>query len=156
MRKRRPRVASPVIAGLMAVALAACGTSSSSSSSGTGTAAGAGSLPLKPHENPVGQQLTGKRKGGVLTAYTSEDFEHLDPGEAYFSLDYAVMYATQRPLFSYKPNTTSVLSPDLATEVPTLTNGGITDGGKTVTVHIRQGIHFSPPVNREVTSADVA
>ncbi len=32
----------------------------------------------------------------------------------------------------------------------------VSDGGKTVTVHIRQGVHFSPPVNREVTSADVA
>ena len=49
-----------------------------------------------------------------------------------------------------------MLSPDLATEIPTVANGGITDGGKTVTVHIRSGVYFSPPVNREVTSADVA
>ena len=48
------------------------------------------------------------------------------------------------------------MSPDLATVIPTTANGGITDGGKTVTVHIQQGVHFSPPVNREVTSADVA
>ncbi len=27
---------------------------------------------------------------------------------------------------------------------------------KTVTVHLKKGIHFSPPVNREVTSEDVA
>ena len=27
---------------------------------------------------------------------------------------------------------------------------------KTVTVHLKEGIHFSPPVNREVTSEDVA
>ena len=32
----------------------------------------------------------------------------------------------------------------------------ISSDGKTVTVHIRSGVHFSPPVNREVTSADVA
>ena len=32
----------------------------------------------------------------------------------------------------------------------------ISEGGKTITVHIRKGVHFSPPVNREVTSADVA
>ena len=41
--------------------------------------------------------------------------------------------------------------PDLASAMPT-----VSDGGKTVTVHIRHGVHFSPPVNRAVTSADVA
>ena len=149
--------------GLLAVGVAACGgSSSSSSSSGGGSSSSASSttatIPLKPGENPVGQILTGptKKKGGTLTVYSSGDFAHLDPGEAYYALDYAVMYATERPLFSYLPNTADTLSPDLATVVPTVANGGITDGGKTVTVHIRPGIFFSPPVNREVTSADVA
>ena len=32
----------------------------------------------------------------------------------------------------------------------------ISDGGTTVTVHLRHGVKFSPPVNREATSADVA
>ena len=49
-----------------------------------------------------------------------------------------------------------MLSADLATVVPTTANGGIADGGKTITIHIHHGVHFSPPVNREVTSADVA
>ena len=40
--------------------------------------------------------------------------------------------------------------------MPTTANGGITDGGKTVTVHIQPNVKFSPPVNRVVTSADVA
>jgi hypothetical protein len=57
-------------------------------------------LPFKPGENPALQQLAGKRRGGTLTAYTSENFVHLDPGESYFVLDYSVDYATQRPLFS--------------------------------------------------------
>ncbi len=158
MRERRLRAALPVIATSVAIGLAACGSSSSTgtSSGSAGATTSASSLPLKAGENPTGQTLYGKKKGGVLTVYSSEDFEHLDPAEAYFSLDYAIMYATQRPLFSYMPDTTSVLSPDLATVVPTTTNGGITDGGKTVTVHIRPGVYFSPPVNREVTSADVA
>jgi peptide/nickel transport system substrate-binding protein len=156
MPNRRLNLTSPVIAVLTAVALAACGASSSPSSSSSKVAREPASVPLKAGENPVGQTLYGKKKGGALTVYSSEDFEHLDPGEAYFAADYAIMYATQRPLFSYKPNTDSTLSPDLATEMPTTANGGITDGGKTVTVHIRPGVNFSPPVNREVTSADVA
>jgi peptide/nickel transport system substrate-binding protein len=40
--------------------------------------------------------------------------------------------------------------PDIATSVPTPTNGG-----KTYTFHIKQGVKFGPPVNRQVTSADV-
>ena len=108
-------------------------------------------------ENPTGQQLYGKARGGVLTVYAASDFESLDPGQSYgFANDYAVDYATQRPLFSYLPDSSTELSPDLATAVPSEANGGITDGGRTVTVHLRQGVYFSPPVNREVTSADVA
>jgi peptide/nickel transport system substrate-binding protein len=150
---------------LAAAAVAACGSSSSSSSSsgGSGGSTGSGSsgasassIPLKAGENPTGQQLQGKKRGGTLTVYASEDFQHLDPGSAYFSEDYAVMYVTQRPLFVFEPNSAGTLAPDLAAAVPTLANGGITDGGTTITVHIQPGVHFSPPVNREVTSADVA
>ena len=73
-----------VIGGLLAAVVAACGSSSSGSSSAT-----TANIPLKAGENPVGQTLYGKTKGGTLTVYSSEDFEHLDPGEAYFVLDYA-------------------------------------------------------------------
>jgi peptide/nickel transport system substrate-binding protein len=164
-------VAAMAVTGLFALGVAACGSSggngsSSASASGSGgsgaksTSSGGSvpTVPLKAGENPIGQVLTGstKKRGGTLTVYTSEDFEHLDPGESYFTSDYGVDQATQRPLFSYKPNTANVLSADLATEIPTTANGGITDGGRTVTIHIRKGVHFSPPVNREVTSADVA
>jgi peptide/nickel transport system substrate-binding protein len=155
-------VIAPAIAVLAAAGVAACGgsSSSSSSSSGGGSSSSGGSsqssIPLKPGENPANQTLKNGKKGGVLTAYSSEDFEHLDPGESYFVQDYLVEYATGRPLFSYPPNSQDTVQPDLATEIPTTSNGGITDGGKTVTVHIKHGVKFSPPVNREVTSADVA
>jgi peptide/nickel transport system substrate-binding protein len=164
MRGSRNLIAAAVT-GLLAVGLSACGgssSSSSSSSSGGGSSSSGTSstqaIPEKPGENPVGQVLTGatKKRGGTLTVYSSEDFEHLDPGESYFTQDYGVDYATQRPLFAYLPNTETTVSPDLASEIPTTSNGGITDGGKTVTVHIRPGVFFSPPVDREVTSADVA
>jgi peptide/nickel transport system substrate-binding protein len=134
-----------LIAGLLAVTLAACGSSGSSGGSAST------SLPLKPGESTTGQQLYGKKRGGTLKVYTSEDFEHFDPGEAYFALDYAITYATQRPLYSYKPNDDTDLTPDMAAGPPS-----ITDGAKTLTVHIRHGVHFSPPVDREVNSGDIA
>jgi peptide/nickel transport system substrate-binding protein len=43
------------------------------------------------------------------------------------------------------------LVPDLATALPKPTNGG-----KTYTFHLKSGIKFAPPVNREITSADIA
>ncbi len=159
MRGNPRSLAAFAATGLLAMGVAACGSSSSSSSSGGSSSSKAGSIqnvPLKPGENPVGQTLNGKKKGGTLTVLSSGDFEHLDSGQAYYALDYGVTQATARSLFSYLPNNANTVSPDLATEMPTTTNGGITDGGKTVTVHIRTGVHFSPPVNREVTAADVA
>jgi peptide/nickel transport system substrate-binding protein len=159
MRGRHGVVAAAVT-GVLALGVAACGGSSSPAQPASSPPSGGAvaSVPLKAGENPIGQVLTGsaKKRGGTLTVYSSEDFEHLDPGESYFTPDYAIDIASQRALFAYMPNTASAVSPDLATVLPTTANGGITDGGKTVTVHIRQGVHFSPPVNREVTSADVA
>jgi peptide/nickel transport system substrate-binding protein len=147
-----------VATGLLAAGISACGGSSSSKSSSAqgSNAPGAQSIPLKAGENPVGQKLGLGKRGGALTVYSSEDFQHLDPGSSYFSLDYAEAYVTQRPLFVFAPNSQASVVPDLATEVPTTANGGVTDGGKTLTVHIQHGVHYSPPVNREVTSADVA
>jgi peptide/nickel transport system substrate-binding protein len=133
-----------LIAGVLAVALAACGSSGTSS---TGTS----SIPLKPGESPVGQQLYGKQRGGTLTVYDHEDFEHFDPGEAYFVEDYAITSATQRSLYSYLPDNATKLEPDVAASMPV-----ISDGGETVTVQIKPHIFFSPPVNREVNSGDVA
>ena len=80
-----------------------------------------------------------------------EDFENLDPGQAYFTLDYEIVNATQRPLYANRPDTFASPIPDTAASAPE-----ISADGKTITVHIRHGVRFGPPVNREVTSADVA
>jgi peptide/nickel transport system substrate-binding protein len=99
----------------------------------------------------AGENLYDGRRGGTLTVYDSEDFQSLDPGQSYSLLDYEVMYATQMPLYEYPPNNPTVPSPMLAAG-PAI----VSDHGRTVTVHIKPDVHFSPPVNRAVTSADVA
>jgi peptide/nickel transport system substrate-binding protein len=135
------------LAGLLALGLAACGSSSSS-----GPIAGAAGIEAPPGvRTPQTESLTGGIRGGTLTVLNHQDFEHLDPGQAYSSVDYEAVYATQRPLYSYKPNTFAAPTPDLASGPPE-----ISANRETITVHIRSGVHFSPPVNREVTSADVA
>jgi peptide/nickel transport system substrate-binding protein len=134
-----------VVVGALALGLAACGSSSSSISGGSGVGV------AKGVQTPQTQAQSGGKRGGTLTVLNHTDFEQLDPGLAYYNIDYEVVYATQRPLFSHKPNSFSEPIPDMASEP-----AKISEGGRTITVHIRKGVHFSPPVNREVTSADVA
>jgi peptide/nickel transport system substrate-binding protein len=120
---------------VLAVGVAACGGGSKKSS--TSGAATTGNTSGKP--------------GGTLTLMSSGDVDdNLDPGYSYYQFDFVLTGADQRTLFTYKPNDTTQPSPDLAAGP-----AQISDGGKTVTVKIKQGVKFSPPVNREVTSADV-
>ncbi len=149
----KPRIRALAVLGVLcglALALSACGGSSSSSNTTSGASATSNSS-LKPALSGAGQALTNGKKGGTLTVFQHEDFEHLDPGESYFALDYQVMYATQMPLYIFAPNSATQIIPNLASGPPQLS-----DGGKTVTVHIKPNVRFSPPVNRAVTTADVA
>jgi peptide/nickel transport system substrate-binding protein len=148
MKSIKMVVAAGLVAGL-ALLLAACGSSGSSSGSSTGGSGGS-ALSTAGIQSPTTESLTGGKRGGTLTVLDETDFEHLDPGVAYYNLDYEVVFATQRPLYSQKPNSTEP-SADMAAGPPE-----ISADKKTVTVHLKEGIHFSPPVNREVTSEDVA
>ncbi len=144
------RAGVPVAGALLALAatvgVSACGSSSSEA------IAGVHGIKAPPGvRTPQVESLSGGIRGGTLTVLNHEDFEHLDPGQAYSSVDYEVVYATQRPLYSYKPDSYAAPVPDMASGPPE-----ISADRKTVTVHIRSGVRFSPPVNREVTSADVA
>jgi peptide/nickel transport system substrate-binding protein len=144
MRSLRTILLVAVAAGL-ALALAACGSSTSSSKS-----ANAGSSIPAGVQTPVNESLTGGKRGGALNEVQAEDFEHLDPGQSYFQVDYQITSATQSSLYSYKPNTFTEATPDLA-EGP----AKLSDGNRLININIRKGVHFSPPVNREVTAADV-
>jgi peptide/nickel transport system substrate-binding protein len=142
-------------AAVCAVVVAACGSSGSSSSSasssssgssgssGSGSSSGlslAGLANTKP--NPSAQHM-----GGTLNLISGEGWEHLDPGASYFQIDYLVVYATQTPLYTFTP-TSDTPQPLLASGPPV-----ISDGGKTVTVHIKSGWKFSN--GAAVTSKDV-
>lgn len=89
--------------------------------------------------------------GGTLTMLVGSDVDYLDPGHTAFSQGIQLAAATQRPLYSYKPDDLSALMPDMAAATPVVSRDG-----RTVTVRLRSGVRFSPPVGREVTSRDVA
>ena len=90
------------------------------------------------------------KKGGDLTVIYAGDVDNIDPGITYYQYGFMVAYATQRPLYSFKPDDAIDPEPDLADGPPEISHDG-----KTLTIKIRKGMKFSPPVNREVTSEDV-
>jgi peptide/nickel transport system substrate-binding protein len=99
----------------------------------------------------VGAAMTaGAHRGGNATFLSVGDVDSLDPGQTYYTFGYTVLYATNRTLYSYKPGTISPV-PDLATGPPQ-----IAKDDRTITVHIKSGVHYSPPLqNRVVTSQDI-
>src|SRR5215217_9507212 len=121
---------------LAALALTAAGCGGSSDS--TSGEAGNNGAPVKG------------KKGGKVTFLAAADVDYLDPGQTYYTFGYTVAYATQRPLYSFKPGDGVTPVPDLAASAPQ-----ISKDNKTITVKLRPGVRFSRPVNREVTSKDV-
>jgi peptide/nickel transport system substrate-binding protein len=143
-------VAAAALVAVAAFVLAACGSSNNSGNGSSTVANVASTISTDGFQTPTTESLACVKRGGALQVLDETDFEHLDPGVAYYGLDYGVVYAVQRPLYSHMPNTTSP-SADMAAGPPE-----ISANDETVTIHLKEGIHFSPPINREVTSEDVA
>ncbi len=149
-----------LIAVACATVVAACGGSSNSSSSGSAAASASSTNGHAGASPQSGVNLAGlantkpdpsaQHMGGTLTLTSNEGWEHLDPAASYFQIDYVVVYATQTPLYTFTPTSD--------TPVPLLASGPpqISADGKTVTVHIKPDWKFGPPVNRDITSKDVA
>lgn len=142
MRQKLLRVILPgmLVAGV--IALAACGSDSTDSTSSTEAAQKEFAAPT---EAPSDAQ-----SGGDLTVIAASDVDYIDPGAAYYQWTFMITGATQSPLEAYAPADIDKPTPLLATDAPE-----ISEDGKTVTYTINSGVKFSPPVNREVTSADV-
>jgi peptide/nickel transport system substrate-binding protein len=90
------------------------------------------------------------KTGGTLTVLWQYDASLIDCGATYYTPDWMICSSTQRTLYSRRPADGNRLVPDLAATAPQ-----VSADRKTVTVAIRDGVRFSPPVNREVTSRDV-
>jgi peptide/nickel transport system substrate-binding protein len=93
---------------------------------------------------------TPTRPGGTLTVLSAGDVDTIDPGVTYYTFGAMVAGATQRAVLAARPDQPGALVPDLAAAPPE-----VSADGRAVTVHLRPGIRFSPPVNRDVTSHDV-
>jgi peptide/nickel transport system substrate-binding protein len=134
------------IASLAAAGLAAC-SSSSNSTGGPGNSA----------NKPV--------LGGTLRLVAASGPDHMDTVPAYYTADYILERAYARQLLTYptvydptltspgwKTDTTPVA--DIATEVPSTANGGISADGLTYTFHIKPGVDWNTSPARQVTADD--
>lgn len=109
------------------------------------------SLALVGCGSSEGGKVAGKEGGTVTVMEAEGGVDSLDPGYWYFQTDYTDLgQTTQRWLYGWKAESLTPV-PDLATAMPALS-----DGGRTLTIHIRSGVHYSPPLQtRTVTSADI-
>ncbi|MGW1339680.1 ABC transporter substrate-binding protein [Kribbella sp. NPDC002412] len=135
----RRRLAAASLAAVATLALAAC-------SSGGGSPSGSGSTAATP--------VT----GGTLNMLGAGDVDYMDPNISYYSVGYLNLRMWSRQLFTYPAepggaNTKPVA--DLATEIPTKDNGGISADGKTYTIKIRPGAQWNTSPARQVTAADM-
>jgi peptide/nickel transport system substrate-binding protein len=135
MTRTPKRVA--MLAALMALALfvAACG----SSGGGGGTV-----------KSSAGQKIPQGKQGGEVTVLSAGDVDYMDPGQMYYTFGYMIGYAVNRPLYSFRPDNAEKPVPDLAASDPQ-----ISSDQKQITVKMKSGVKFSPPVNREVQCKDV-
>jgi peptide/nickel transport system substrate-binding protein len=132
------RVAGSIAIAAIIVALAACGGSDNASKQST-SGGSKRATAIKPG-----------KAGGTLNVLSSGDVDYLDPGQTYYTFGYMVLYSTNRTLYSFKPDDPQKPVPDLATGEPE-----ISSDNKTITVHIKPGIKYAPPVNRVVKTADI-
>ena len=154
MFRSSKRVAALAAATLMAGGLAACSSSSGTAGGSSGSAA-----PATSGTN------TKPQSGGTLNVVAASGPDHMDPVQAYYTADYELERIYTRQLVSY-PSTTYTSTTDagwktdvtpvadVATQVPTAANGGITDNGLVYTFHIKPGVMWDTTPARQVTAAD--
>jgi peptide/nickel transport system substrate-binding protein len=90
------------------------------------------------------------KKGGKLTSLWASDVDYIDPGQTYYQVGNIVVRATQSSLYLPKVDDASTVEPMLAESDPQ-----VSEDGCTVTVKIKDGLKFSPPVDRVITTKDV-
>jgi peptide/nickel transport system substrate-binding protein len=120
------------------MAVAACGSSNNNS----GTSGSTGETPAR---------------GGTLNMLGAGDVDYMDPNVSYYSVGYLALRLWSRQLFTFPAvdGQTTTAVPDLATELPTTSNGGVSADGMTYTITIRKGAMWNTTPARQVTAADV-
>jgi peptide/nickel transport system substrate-binding protein len=128
-------------------------------------AAGLAACSSSTTSKPAATSSTAPQSGGTLHIVSASGPDHIDTVSAYYTVDYQLEHAYARQLVAYPTvpaattasagwttDTTPVA--DVATAVPTVANGGVTDSGTLYTFHIRPGVDWDSTPVRQVTSQD--
>jgi ABC-type transport system substrate-binding protein len=97
-------------------------------------------------------------RGGTLKVVGNSDVDHLSPTSAYVTGSMWLAEAFARQLVMYPPATDyatkTAVVPDLAQELPTRSNGGISVDGHLYTFRLRSGVRWNTSPPRAVTAHD--
>ncbi|WP_018656465.1 ABC transporter substrate-binding protein [Actinomadura flavalba] len=130
------RAAAVTGTGVLILGLAACG-------GGSGGGGGGGG---------------GDGEGGTLRVVGSADVDHLDTSSGYTTVSSLLTRQFARALFSFRGadgfDEAIQVRPDVAAEMPSTGNGGISADGRTYTIRLRDGVRWNTQPPREVTAGD--
>jgi peptide/nickel transport system substrate-binding protein len=96
-------------------------------------------------------------RGGTLNMLGVGDVDYMDPNISYFSTGTLNLRMWSRTLFTnpaVKGKNFSTV-PDMATELPSVANGGMSSDGLTYTIKLRPGLKWNTSPVRAVTAADI-
>ena len=108
-------------------------------------------LTALPQASSAASPRSGSQYGGVLYMLGSGDVDYFDPNISYYTVGYLGLRMWTEDLFAYPaiPGKTLTVAPQLATAMPT-----VTDGGTLYTITIRKGVEWNTTPPRQVTAAD--
>ncbi len=96
--------------------------------------------------------------GGTLRVAGSSDVDHLDTASMYTTWGGLLARQFARTLFGYRASgdfeQAVTVRPDVAVEMPTVRNGGLSRDGRTYTIRLRAGVLWNTGPPREVNAAD--
>jgi len=141
--KKGRRVAGVGTVCALALVASACG------GGGSGGSGGNGGTGTNDTANAV--------KGGTLNMLGSSDVDYMDPNLSYYTIGTLNLRMWSRSLFTNpaKAGATTTTVPDLAAEMPSTSNGGVSKDGLTWTIKLRDGIQWNTKPVRPVVAADV-
>ena len=96
-------------------------------------------------------------RGGTLNMLGTGDVDYMDPNVSYYTTGYLALRLWSRQLLAYSAvqGRTTDLVPDLATDVPARSNGGVSANGLTYKLTVRSGAMWNTSPPRQVTGSDV-
>jgi peptide/nickel transport system substrate-binding protein len=137
---------------VVALAVTACGGSSKSTGNPSGSSGGGSAAAGQENLNNSGTPVT----GGTLHMLGTGDVDYMDPNISYYSIGLLALRLWSRQLVTYPavPGKAETDVPDLATQIPTVANGGISKDGLTYKFTIKTGAMWNTTPARQITAAD--